>query len=82
MDFVPKWLAERGLRDNLGRANASCRKPDGTYYSDTEMFKSIYGTPVSLYMNYQFKMRKLMNPNELGGSYYKALDPDFIPEKQ
>ncbi|MBQ5952025.1 MAG: FAD-binding oxidoreductase [Lachnospiraceae bacterium] len=82
MDYTPIWMKEHGFGQDLGRVNDTARREDGYSYTQEEHNKLFYGTPAAHLMKYQWKMRELMNPNHLGGTYYRTLDPDYRPDAE
>jgi hypothetical protein len=65
---------EKGWGMDMGRGNAMCRGSDGYALSkeDHENWLS-EGNPLPF--NYQWKIREVLNPNDLGDQYWMSVEP-------
>ena len=80
-DDTQRWMHEKGLGVDMGRWNADARKPDGYYFSQEEQDEMLLNLPQPLVAAYHWKVREALNPNRLGGSYYRTLTPDRLEKK-
>lgn len=78
IDSTQKWMHSKGMGVDMGRWNADVRREDGRYFTQDEMNEMHSKLPQPMIAGYQFKIREAFNPNDLGGSYYRALDPAYI----
>ncbi len=70
-----KFCMENDLGMCFGSLCVDCRRPDG-YIMPQEMQNAMYSrVPQPLPFNYQWKLREVCNPNNLGDGYYKTLEP-------
>ena len=77
IDHTAAWMKSKGFGQDLGRSNQNARRKDGYSYTQEEHNKMFAGTPQAEWVKYQWKVREAFNPNHLGGSYYRTLDPEW-----
>lgn len=82
VDDSQRWMNEKKLGKDFGRVNADLRRPDSYDYTQEEQDAMYINMPQPLVMAYQWKVREAINPNHLGGSYYRTLTPDKVERKQ
>ncbi len=80
IDSTEKWMAERHLGGDMGRSNKYLRQPNGYDWPQEKHNELFSKVPQPHVFAYQWKVREAINPNLLGGSYYRTLDPKMIPE--
>jgi glycolate oxidase len=78
IDETQKWMFEKKLGVDMGRWNANARREDGYNYTQAEQDAMFSKLPQPLTAIYQYKVREAFNPNDLGGSYYRTLNPDKV----
>ena len=73
-DATAKLSKEKGYGMDMGRGNAMNRGSDGYALSKEEHEKMLSaGNPAPF--NYQWKIREVFNPNDLGDQYYMTVEP-------
>ena len=78
IDDTQRWMFEKGIGLDMGRMNSDLRGVDG-YDMPQEIQDQIYSNaPQPHVFSYQWKIRELFNPNHLGGSYYRTLNPEKV----
>ena len=78
IDATQKWQTAHGLGPDFGRTNAGARRKDGYDYTQEEQDTMNLRMPQPWVMAYQYKIRETFNPNNLGGSNYRTLNPEKI----
>ena len=82
-EFINKtqeWMTSKGLGLDMGRWNYDARGKDGRNVRQ-EVHDSIYAkAPQPLIAAYQYKIREIINPKNLCGSYYRTLNPEKLSE--
>jgi hypothetical protein len=78
IDSSQQWMFKKGLGVDMGRWNADARRPDGYNYTQEEHDAMFIKAPQPLIWAYQWKVREAVNPNHLGGSYYRTLSPEKL----
>lgn len=78
IDSTQEWMFNKGLGVDMGRWNVDLRKPDGKDFSQEEHDAMYIKMPQPLFLTYNWKLRNVFNPNNLGGSYYRTLTPDKL----
>jgi hypothetical protein len=78
IDSTQEWMFKKGLGVDMGRWNVDLRKPDGKNYSQEEQDAMFAKMPQPMFLTYNWKIRKVFNPNNLTGSYYRTLTPDKL----
>ena len=76
IDHTQQWMTDHGFGLDLGRVNQVCRREDGYYFTQDEHNKMFSKAPNRDVLEYQWKVREILNPNHLGGSYYRTVDPE------
>lgn len=76
IDHTQQWMTDHGFGLDLGRVNQVCRREDGYYFTQDEHNKMFSKAPNRDVLEYQWKVREVLNPNHLGGSYYRTIDPE------
>lgn len=76
IDRTQQWMTEHGFGLDLGRVNQACRRPDGYSFTQAEHDAMFRKAPNRVALEYQWKIREVLNPNRLCGSYYRTVDPD------
>jgi len=79
-DDTQRWMTEHGLGGDFSRWNTECRREDSYNYTQEEHDSFYVKMAQPHVMAYQWKVREAFNPNHLGGSYYRTLTPDKVPE--
>ena len=77
-DFIndtQRWMTGKGLGLDMGRWNQDLRKPDGHGFTQEEHDAMFSKLPQPLVTEYQYKVREILNPGNLCGSYYRTLTP-------
>ena len=77
-DDSQRWMIKKGLGLDMGRWNADVRGEDGRDLSQEQMDAFASRMPQPLVPHYQWKVRETFNPENLTGSYYRALSK--LPE--
>ena len=72
-DDSQRWMIKKGLGLDMGRWNADVRGEDGRDLSQEQMDAFASRMPQPLVPHYQWKVRETFNPENLTGSYYRAL---------
>ena len=80
IDHTAAWMMENGFGQDLGRVNQNARRKDGYSYTQDEHNRMFFGTPSAQWTRYQWRIREAFNPNHLGTSYYRTLDPEYTGE--
>ncbi len=73
-----EWMTAKGLGVDMGKWNQSARRPDGYYFTQEQQNEMFSKLPQPLVTEYQYKVREAFNPNNLCGSYYRTLEPQFL----
>jgi hypothetical protein len=81
IDATQEWMNKKKLGVDMGRWNQTARRPDGYYYSQEEQNEMFSKLPQPLVAVYQYKVREAFNPNNLCGSYYRTLSPEYLERK-
>jgi len=82
INHTQKWMIEHGFGLDLGRVNQTARRPDGYSFTQEEHNRMHVDAPNKQVLKYQYQVRELLNPNHLGGSYYRTLDPDYVKPEE
>jgi len=72
-----RWMNEKGLGVDMGHWNHDIRHEDGHGMTQEEHNAMFIKMPQPLIPAYQYKVREIINPNKLCGSYYRTLDPAY-----
>jgi len=75
------WMNEKGLGVDMGHWNQDLRREDGHGMTQEEHNTMYVNLPQPLIPVYQYKVREIINPNNLCGSYYRTLDPAYLDKK-
>ena len=59
----------------MERSNAVCRGSDGWALPKEMREKMLSASPQPGVFNYQWQIRQIFDPNDLGDTYYKTLEP-------
>ncbi|WP_005038311.1 FAD-binding oxidoreductase [Holophaga foetida] len=78
IDETQKWMTSKGLGVDMGRWNQDIRRKDGLNFTQEEHDAMYVNAAQPLVFAYQWKVREAVNPNHLGGSYYRTLTPSKI----
>jgi hypothetical protein len=73
-----RWMIEKGLGVDMGHWNQDLRKEDGHGFSQDEHDEMFMKLPQPLITAYQYKIREVLNPKHLCGTYYRTLTPSKI----
>ena len=73
-----KWMADKGLGGCMGKTNEGSRNPEGYDRTQEEMNKAFQFAPQPGIFVYQWKVREMVNPQHLTGTYYKTLEPSAV----
>ncbi|MFC1932107.1 FAD-binding oxidoreductase [Chloroflexota bacterium] len=77
-EATAKYGREHKLGTPIERANAPCRGPDGRTTPKEERNRMLSAAAQPSVFRYQRKIKKALNPNDLGDAYYQTLEE---PEK-
>jgi glycolate oxidase len=66
---------ERGWGHGMERGQAICRGSDGRATSKEERDRAFSASPQPTAFHYQWKVRQVFDPNNLGDEYYQTLEP-------
>lgn len=77
-----RWMKEKGLGVDMGHWNQDVRKADGYGFSQEEHDNMYINLAQPLVTMYQYKIRELINPKNLCGSYYRTLSPDKLQKSK
>ena len=70
LEAQAKYLAEHKLGGEFGRANALSRGADGKAIPQEIRNKALSKSPAAAAFRYHHKVKKLLDPNDLGDGYY------------
>ena len=73
-----RWMTEKGLGVDMGHWNQDVRHEDGHGFTQEEHDTMFAKLPQPLVTAYQYKVRDVVNPKHLCGSYYRTLTPSKI----
>jgi hypothetical protein len=79
-DDTQRWMTEKKLGGDFSRWNTECRREDAYNYTQEEHDAFFVKMAQPHVMAYQWKIREAFNPNHLGGSYYRTLTPEKVPQ--
>jgi glycolate oxidase len=74
-DATASLSREKGWGADMGRYCSDARGPDGYGLSKEQQEAILSRSPNPLLWNYQWKVREALDPNHLGDSYYRTLEP-------
>jgi glycolate oxidase len=74
-----RWMHEKKLGVDMGFWNQDLRHEDGYWFTQQEHDELYSKLPQPLVTAYQYKLREIVNPKNLCGSYYRTLTPDKVP---
>jgi len=78
VDLSQDWMNEKKLGADMGRWNSNARREDGYYYTQQQQNEMMSKIAQPLVAEYQYKIKMTFNPLDLGGSYYRTLDPAYM----
>ena len=78
IDATHAWQQAHKLGPDFGRTNSGARRKDGYDYTQEEQDAMNQKMPQPWVMAYQYKIREAFNPNNLGGSNYRTLNPEKL----
>ncbi|OHE64666.1 MAG: hypothetical protein A2Y36_12190 [Treponema sp. GWA1_62_8] len=70
-----RWMTEKGLGVDMGHWNQDLRREDGYGFTQEQHDEMYVKLPQPLVTVYQYKVREIINPKHLCGSYYRTLTP-------
>jgi hypothetical protein len=73
-----RWMNEKKLGVDMGHWNQDLRREDGYGFTQEEHDAMFVKLPQPLVTAYQYKVREMVNPKHLCGSYYRTLTPGKI----
>lgn len=71
-----RWMTEKKLGVDMGHWNQDLRRRDGLGFTQEEHDAMYVNLPQPLVTVYQYKVREIINPKHLCGSYYRTLTPE------
>lgn len=75
IDHTAEWMKKNGFGMDLGRVNKNARRDDGYFFTQEEHNAMFRGSPMEPIAVYQWRLRELLNPNRITGSYYRTCEP-------
>lgn len=72
-DATQELMNKHHLGVDMGKGNVTCRNEKGYNFTQEEQDEMAKGLPQPEIAYYQYRVRQILNPNNLTGSYYKSL---------
>jgi len=82
VDGNQEFMNKYSFGSDFCRWNSDCRKMDGYNYTQEEHNEFYKNTAQPWVFAYQYKIREMINPKNLCGSYFRTLDPKILEEQE